>query len=172
MPIKKETVLETLANAREHIRSVMRQFIAGEISSADWQIALKEEIRDAHRAMFLIANNGKLDRSAIGRLGATIRGQNAYLQAFAAGVDNGDIPKDGKLVERAAMYLAAPWASYQAELRVNASGMQERRVLDVGAENCSDCIDAAAQGWVEIGTLPAIGESQCLVRCACHFEYQ
>lgn len=37
--------------------------------------------------------------------------------------------------------------------------------------NCDDCPPLAALGWQPIGTLPAIGDSECGHLCLCHFEY-
>jgi hypothetical protein len=50
-------------------------------------------------------------------------------------------------------------------------GQQERRFLHA-AEHCPDCVDVAGRGWVPIGTLPRIGDSQCRTRCRCTFSYR
>ncbi len=48
----------------------------------------------------------------------------------------------------------------------------ERRVLGhPKTHHCHDCPPLAAMGWVPLGTLPDIGDSECDGLCLCHFEY-
>ncbi len=48
----------------------------------------------------------------------------------------------------------------------------ERRVLGhPKTHHCHDCPPLAEMGWVPIGTLPDIGDSECGGLCLCHFEY-
>ena len=45
--------------------------------------------------------------------------------------------------------------------------LEERRFLG-GAEHCDDCLALAAEGWVEVGTLPPIGQGTvCGNYCRC-----
>jgi hypothetical protein len=83
----------------------------------------------------------------------------------------------GQFTARVEQYANSTWQSSQ---RVNRGsvmstniGKLERRVLGhPRTEHCSDCPPLAAMGWQPIGTLPAIGDSECKQLCLCHFEYQ
>jgi hypothetical protein len=50
---------------------------------------------------------------------------------------------------------------------------QECRVLGKpGTEHCDDCPPLADMGWVAIGTLPPIGQTECGGNCLCRFLYR
>lgn len=49
---------------------------------------------------------------------------------------------------------------------------QEKREINAG-ENCPECLEYEADGWVPLGTLPAIGSgSRCGSHCNCRFRYR
>lgn len=48
---------------------------------------------------------------------------------------------------------------------------EERRILTPG-DSCATCIEEAGKGWVPVGTLKPIGQSECGRRCRCNFEYR
>jgi len=83
----------------------------------------------------------------------------------------------GQFVARAESYGNSAW---QSSIRANhqsviSTGVMklERRVLGhPRGEHCEDCPPLAAMGWQPLGTLPAIGDSECKWLCLCHFEYQ
>ena len=82
----------------------------------------------------------------------------------------------GQFIARAESYGNSAW---QAAQRINRGQAMlhgifkaERRILGhPKTEHCDDCPPLAALGWQPIGTLPAIGESECGHLCLCHFEY-
>jgi hypothetical protein len=77
---------------------------------------------------------------------------------------------------RAAQYANAAWQGAQRIQRTstqrNGNTRWERRVLGhPKTEHCLDCPPLAGRGWVPVGTLPAIGDTECGGSCLCHFEY-
>jgi hypothetical protein len=48
--------------------------------------------------------------------------------------------------------------------------VQERNVLDPGAESCEQCLTLTAAGWRPIGSMPPPGERTCLYNCRCRLE--
>ena len=151
-----------------------QDLIAGRINAAEWSLRMREEIRNGHRAAALLANGGKLNPSALGKLGATVRAQYEYLSRFSAAIQNGEVALDKRLSARAQMYAQAVLPSYENQVRARerrAGTRQERRVLSP-VESCVDCIEYARRGWQLIGTLPQIGDSICRVNCHCRFEYR
>lgn len=135
---------------------------------------MREEIRSGHRAAALLANGGKLNPSAQGKLGATVRAQYEYLARFSSAIQNGEVSLDKSLVARAKMYAQAARPGYenQVRLREQNAGMKSERRLLSPVESCADCVAAAGEGWQLIGTLPQIGDSICKVNCHCRFEYK
>jgi hypothetical protein len=96
------------------------------------------------------------------------------LDRFAGQAAAGVLLSDG-IGRRAAQYPVAVALLYQQFRRLGheqAAFSQERRVLHP-AEHCDRCIELAAEGWVEIGTLPDIGEdTPCSFNCKCSFEWR
>ena len=55
---------------------------------------------------------------------------------------------------------------FTEERRVHAKPLSEH-------DACGTCQEASARGWVPIGTLPPIGDSECLgIHCDCWFQYR
>ncbi len=78
---------------------------------------------------------------------------------------------------RAEMYGDSAWGGAQEVRRKGlvrtGSAVEERRVHGRKVDDmCPQCRDAVAQGWVPVGTLPAIGNSECMGNCHCYFEYR
>lgn len=148
--------------------------IEGRINVADWTLRMRDEIKNGHRAAALLANGGKLNPSALGKLGATVRAQYEYLSRFSSQIQNGEIELDPRMIARSKMYAQSILVGYENQVRAReqrAGVKQERRVLSP-VESCSDCIEYARRGWQPIGTLPQIGDSICKSNCHCRFEYK
>lgn len=82
----------------------------------------------------------------------------------------------GQFAARAEQYGNSVWQATQrvntASIRQNGVFSYERRVMGhPRTEHCHDCPPLAALGWQPIGSLPAIGDSECGPLCLCHFEY-
>jgi hypothetical protein len=82
----------------------------------------------------------------------------------------------GQFVARAEKYADSAWQAAQRINHEQAVGQGqykfERRILgSPKTEHCEDCPPLAALGWQPIGTLPAIGDSECGALCLCHFRY-
>lgn len=147
-----------------------------EISLADWQTQMRNEIRDAHNNAAMIARGGRdqMTPADWGRTGRELRTQYEYLDKWAADIASGKAPLDGRANVRARLYGNASRGTYEQQRRAMAAdrGNQlERRILHA-AESCTDCIDYAGRGWQPIGTLPRIGQSICRTNCKCTFSYR
>ncbi|MCI0390319.1 MAG: hypothetical protein MOB07_16335 [Acidobacteria bacterium] len=160
--------------SKERIDAFTSELIAGKINAAEWTLRMRDEIKNGHRAAALIANGGRLNPSTTGRLGATVRAQYEYLSRFASGIQNGDIPLNGRLRARAKLYAQSVLLGYESQVRARerlAGSKEERRVLSA-VEHCVDCVEFARRGWQPIGSLPQIGDSICKSNCHCRFEYR
>lgn len=86
-------------------------------------------------------------------------------------------PSVAQVIARAQQYGHSVWQTTQqvthAQAVVQGIMTQERRVLGhPKTHHCEDCPPLAAMGWQPIGTLPAIGQTECGGMCYCHFEYR
>jgi len=153
------------------------QLVNGEISLANWQTCMMENIKLAHTAATASANGGwaQVSQSDWGAAGQMIRAQYDYLEKFAGQIASGEQALDGRALVRADLYGDAPRGTFE-EIRQryqeNVLGMDEGRRVLGQADHCDDCLDYAAEGWIPIDDVPAIGDSVCLTRCHCTIEYR
>jgi len=178
-PVQQDTlsgwVGAAIESSQGRIAELTERRVAGTINTAEWTIGMREELRAGHRMMAHLAHGPELSKQQLGRLGAVMRAQYKYLNAFSAGIDSGDVPLSGAMVSRAKMYTEALWATWQNE----GTAAQARRgktkiinILNPSAEHCAGCLAESARGWVDIGKEVPIGARDCRVRDRCHFEYK
>lgn len=142
-----------------------------------WNEETRRELSAAHLAMVAVAFGGFQNASGaaleIGEQFARV--QLGFFNQFAAGVFSGAIPLNGTFTARTEMYAAAVYPSYENAVRARMLGsnpeLQERRVLGA-ADHCPTCVTQASLGYQRIGTLKAIGNSECLSRCRCFFQFR
>jgi hypothetical protein len=147
-----------------------------EISLAEWQTAMRNEIKAMHLNASMAAHGGRaqMTQADWGRAGRQIRTQYEYLDKFAQEIATGKQPLNGRVNVRAQLYGDAARGTLEQERRNVAArgGMTEERRLLHAKESCVDCMAYAGRGWQPIGTLPRIGDSRCNVNCKCTFEYR
>jgi hypothetical protein len=169
----KLALVQYAAAAGEEVKELAGQMARGEIRIEEWQLATADRIKNSRLAMTAAAKGGfrNLTAADYGRLGSQLRQQYRYLQGFALDVEAGRLGA-GRIVQRAALYAAGAAGWYENERRDGAAGIytHERRVL-AASEHCSICVEEAARGWVEVGTLRPIGDSPCRANCLCKFEF-
>lgn len=164
---------------KENLGRIAEEHRAGKINLADWVIQTGEEIRNAHRAVAIIAAGGRdnMTPSDWGFVGSQVKRELQYLNGFANAVENR--PADSTLttafVSRAKSYGAAVYETYGKAMarRIVRQGQAdtEQNELEPGAEHCADCLDATAQGRVPLGTLTPIGDRECGPKCRCRIIY-
>ena len=163
-------------SSQNEIRRLSQALQSGNISLADWQTAMMQEIKQGHLAAIAAAKGGfaELTQADYGRAGQAIRTQYEYLRNFANQVGDGRQPLDGYFLRRADMYADSSRGLYHRAERIERAkrGMTEERRIATARESCPDCIEYEARGWQPIGSLPNIGDSQCLTNCKCYFEYR
>jgi hypothetical protein len=133
-------------------------------------------IKSSHVAAGVVAAGGRaqMTPSAYGFLGSEIRAQYGYLAQFAARIDAGAIPLDGRLIARAGMYGQHARVTYEAVRRRDQRerGYRFEKNMLHARESCTQCVGLSRLGWVEIGSLPPIGARRCLARCRCTISYR
>lgn len=150
----------------ESFRSAVRLF----------DLEMRADITAAHILAAALAFGGISNAKAIeyetGE--AAARFQLGFWDALLAGLASGTIAFDESFVARVGMYGAAFFSTYENAVRAretSAGKTEERRFLG-NADHCKTCPAEAAKGWQPIGTLRAIGDSECLSRCRCHFKFR
>ncbi len=82
-----------------------------------------------------------------------------------------------QFVAMAEMYGDAPWAAAQQTTRARMvrghDYTEERRIHgQLRDDMCQTCREQVALGWQPVGTLRAIGDSECIGNCHCYFIYR
>lgn len=173
----RDSLDQVALRSQANMRGLSEQLLSGNMSLAEWQARMAQEIKTLHTASAAAANGGwaQMSKSDWGSAGAKIKRQYQYLQNFANEIASGKQPLNGRLLVRSDLYGKAGRGTYEDMRRryQEQSNLmdEERRVLGE-AEHCPDCLDYAGEGWQPIGSLPRIGESVCRTNCACTFEYR
>ena len=151
--------------------------VGGQISLAEWQAGMMEQIKISHTASAASARGGwaQMSQSDWGAAGRLVRMQYDYLSNFANEIASAKQLLNGTALVRADLYADAARGTFE-EIRRRyertMNGMeQERRVLGE-ADHCKGCLDQAALGWKPIGSLDPIGAEECVTRCHCTFIFR
>lgn len=149
---------------------------------AVWANEVRAEIRAMHHAMTIVALGGKDASIAFNTQNAqlwhyteeALARQMRYFDNFVFSVMTGQVPLDGRMVNRARMYSQSGFGAYQNAIRMREgfAGAQEERRVQYSVNPCDDCTEYADEGWQPVGTLPEIGDSQCGGNCRCEFEFR
>lgn len=145
------------------------------ISLADWELAMRQEIKRTHLNAIAMQRGGwaNMRPSDYGRAGQIIREQYAYLRNFAQQIADGKQRLDGTLNRRAQLYTQAGRTSYyksaQANRKAGITHVMSRRTK---RDSCRDCVELD-RVWFRIGDpryrLP--GQRQCNANCGCYETY-
>lgn len=163
------------AGAQSEILSISRQLQAGEISLAQWQLGMRDQMKVIHTTQGAIAKGGwaQMSQSDWGAVGQISREQYAFLQRFAIQIEQG-LPLNGAFLRRARMYAQAGRGTYWQMKRreASANGLTQERRIRYAGDSCQTCIDQAALGWQPLGTLLPIGRSECRTHCRCEYLFR
>lgn len=169
--------LDTVIDAQAvQMRALTQSLLDGQLSLAAWQSQMMFSLKQVHIVGTTLANGGwaQMDQSTWGWVGQRIRTQYAFLRDFAADLAAGRQPLNGTAVARSALYAQAGRATHREAQRRAAKQRdleRERRILGA-ADHCRSCLSEAARGWQPLGSLRAIGDSECRSACRCHFEFK
>lgn len=145
-----------------------------------WVADTRKEIQQFHNGVVAVALGGiaaalkfATTNSAVwATMEQAIGAQLSWFDRYVWGIVVGTADLDPN---RASMYPLAGYGMYQNAVRIreatNRGYDEEQRVLTPG-NNCDTCVNQASLGWQPLGTLNAIGDSECGGRCRCDFIYR
>lgn len=172
-------VVDYSANLGQSLKVLTQQLRDGSITVAEWQLAMRQSIKDAHLATAIAAKGGRdqMTQADYGRVGQLLRQEYQFLSRFADGIADGSIPLDGRVLQRAAQYAQASRETYETFWRreTQRRGADEERNVRGATDSCTSsrrpgCVEETERGWVTIGTLSLPGSRTCLASCQCHLE--
>lgn len=178
---------------KEKIQRIVKDYKSGKTDLDQFKDALRKEVKGIVAAGSVIGAGGAANLTANSLRVATkeVQRQLSYLdgylddvEAFAKdaaviaakeGKSSDQVPRLSPTLEARANTYAEGSRGAQSEV-VRTSALEEfgdegfeRRFLG-SAEHCDDCVKAADDGCAPIGTLPAIGDSQCGANCECEIR--
>lgn len=161
-------------SSKDKVAKLTQRLVDGKINVSAWNATMRDEIRAAHRAAAMLANGGRLTPQAAGRLGAALKKQYQFLDAFTRDIEQGKITLGPRTVARARLYAQAAMTTYQKAVleRERAAGAALYRLVLSPAEHCAECLADAEKGFVPVGSLPEIGDRECLINCKCRWEFK
>lgn len=163
---------------RNATRDLTGQLRDGRIGLAEWQTAMARAVKNVNYAAVAAASGGVENMTAVerGRAGAIIKQQYEYLRGFAADIESGKQPLDGRAMRRAEMYAQAARGSYYEQKRAGAAERHPGQQLMIRSrrypgDSCEDCValDGRLFPLGDPEYIP-IGERQCHTSCRCSEE--
>lgn len=165
-------------DARDRATAIATQLANSEISLADYQTAMAQEMKivNTHSAALAKggwANMSQADWGAVGRIS---RDQYAELEKFAVAISEGRIKLrrldggiNGQFLRISDQFaqggIQTFWEMKRREAEFSGA-THEQRVLDKAAQHCDCCVGQAGH-WEPIGTLKHIGDCTCAKNCRC-----
>jgi len=176
-PAKIQNELDKLVDGYyDNVRRLGERLDNGNLTVAQWQGKMRQEIKEVHRRQYIIGRGGReaMTQRDWGRLGSDLRWmQYGSLDGFALDIADEKLSL-AQIQARAKMYVTSSNKQFwrgRIEAKKAAGFVEEQRFLNP-AEHCDDCIGYAGVGRVPIGTLPEPGEkSECRANCKCEKRY-
>lgn len=145
------------------------------ISLADWELAMRAEIKRTHLNAIALERGGwaNMRPQDFGRCGQIIREQYGYLRGFANDIVSGKQRLDGTLTRRARLYVEAGRNSMYRSKAANMSAkVTHQRSIRTKRDSCWQCIDLDRRIFrINDPSFPLPGRRACLHNCGCHVEY-
>jgi hypothetical protein len=147
----------------------------GAISLEAWRLSMRDVIKSVHLLDAAAAKGGwaQLTADDYGRIGAIVKKEYQFLEKFTRGISTGRVPLDGRVPQRAMMYVEAgpPPSNRGPPATMAKAGFRWEQNILHPADHCGGCLGETARGRVRIGKLVPIGRRQCLRRCRCTLSY-
>lgn len=169
--------------AQKSINGISRQLANSEITLAEWQLAMRDQMKTIHTISGALSKGGwgNMSQADWGAVGRISRIQYAKLEDVAVKIFDGKIrlrnlsgDVNGTFLRIADLFGQGgiqTRSQMERRIAVQNGAELERRVLDARAQHCDCCIEQAGLGWQPVGTLEPIGNCTCDNNCRCHFEY-
>jgi hypothetical protein len=165
-----------LANSGDAVKALAEQLRGGQINLADWQTAMRQQIKmtQLNAQAAAVGGYNNMTPADYGRVGQRVRQQYGFLQEFARQIETGEQRLDGTLARRAELYIKTGRATYYdgvSPAAVEAGATHIRSRLNP-ADHCEECVFFDGK-WFALGSelwVPT-GLRECRGNCRCSEEY-
>ena len=164
-----------LDNSERKVVSLGQQLQSGAITIQEWQVGMRDAMKDIHLASASLAKGGwaQMSQADYGRVGMRLKEQYQYLMRFAKQIEDGYL-LDGRFMNRIKLYAQSGRLTYhmvQRAERTLRGDTEERNILGV-ADHCTECVSETNKGWVPIGDLVLVGQRICSSNCRCSVDFR
>lgn len=171
---------DDLARYRDRIDSTYRDITRGHGQAlVDGAIDLEEyhrrmvgSINEAHTVQRRLGQ-GRLTPQDEGALLDTLNEQLGYLDEMVRQIEDGTL-SPAQILDRSGRYGANGGLSFNEGMgaALGAIAVTEQRFLGACSPHCPECLDYAARGRVDVGTLPRPRQlCRCSNSCCCRLEF-
>lgn len=169
--------LENVIDASSQVmRAISQQLREGDISLAEWQTQMMQQIKIIILAGAVMQLGGwqLMTQADFGRVGQIVRREYDFLRTFAKQIASGEQKLDGTLARRAGLYGQQGRPTYLTFWDSTAAqrGFDEERSVLQPAEHCTECISEDAKGFQPIGQMIPIGQRICRSNDRCLKEFR
>lgn len=172
--------LDKVIDASSQImRAISQQLRDGDISLAEWQLEMMQQIKTTHLAGGAMQRGGwqQMSQADFGRVGRIVRDEYGHLRDLAKLIASGEQKLDGTLVRRSALYGQQGRPTYLTFWDNTAAqrGFDEERSFLNPAEHCKECVSEDAKGFRKIGQkngMIPIGQRICRSNDRCGKEFR
>ncbi len=169
--------LDNVIDASSQVmRAISQQLRDGDISLAEWQTQMMQQIKTTHLAGGAMQRGGwqQMTQADFGRVGQIVRREYDFLRTFAEQIASGQQKLDGTLARRAALYGQQGRPTYLTFWDSTAAqrGFDEERSILQPAEHCTECISEDAKDFQPLGQMIPIGQRICRSSDKCLKEYR
>lgn len=172
----KDQLFKVTKQSSDTMRAISQQLRDGNISLADWQLQMMQEIKTTHLAGAAMQRGGwqQMTQADFGRVGQIVRREYGFLRDLANGIESGDIKLDGRILLRAAQYGQAGRETNVTfwNLEADKRGFDEERSILNPAEHCTECISEDDKGFQALGQMIPIGRRICRANDKCDKEFR
>lgn len=132
------------ARYEQRMADLARSYTSGAIDLSDFQITMRQELRDAYALQLRAGNDGPItDTNAYLKLGNELKSQYGYLEQFSRDIRNGSQAPDG-IAARTRLYAQSARQMYWRQSTEGAG----------------------------LPAYPGDGTSQCKTNCGCSWDLQ
>ncbi len=161
-----------LTTRSSQIEAATDRLLAGKMTPREWQLAMRDVIKDAHleARMLGVGGKGNMTAADYGAVGGRLAEQYQALGAISEDIVSGRL--SAAQIRQRALYrmgsiVRETYRRGTERVDLAAGYTEERNVLEPGAEHCQDCLDETARGYVPTGQIMPIGQRACRANCAC-----
>jgi hypothetical protein len=157
-------------------RTLSTRLTDGEIDLGTWRQGMTSAIKTAHLEGAAVARGGwaQLSQADLEWTARRVHTHLGYLGRFH---DDLAFRPDSVVgvAARSEMYIEAGRGTQremERRMAVQRGRDLEKNVLGGSRDPCGQCPALSDLGYVPVGTLPEVGQRQCLTRCHCHLIFR